>query len=202
MTKNEYLERLRNNLKNIPYEEINNIIEYYREYFEDAGEENEDKVISELGNPEILASKVSADYVIKDIERNTAREGNENRVKKGASNLWIIILAICAFPAWFPLVITVAALAFSMVVVVASLLFAFAVSAVAVAAGGIFSIIIGIVLLFSNIATGISAIGAGCLCVGIGALFFAGAIGLIRLLKLIILQLGKVKVRKKGNEYE
>ena len=40
MTREEYLDILQNNLHGIPPQEAENIMEYYREYFDDAGVEN------------------------------------------------------------------------------------------------------------------------------------------------------------------
>ena len=42
--KEEYLDILQNNLHGIPPQEAENIMEYYREYFDDAGVENAEKV--------------------------------------------------------------------------------------------------------------------------------------------------------------
>ena len=55
MTREEYLDILQNNLHGIPPQEAENIMEYYREYFDDAGVENAEKVMQELGAPEQLA---------------------------------------------------------------------------------------------------------------------------------------------------
>ena len=45
MTREEYLDILQNNLHGIPPQEAENIMEYYREYFDDAGVENAEKVM-------------------------------------------------------------------------------------------------------------------------------------------------------------
>ena len=55
MTREEYLDILQNNLHGIPPQEAENIMEYYRKYFDDAGVENAEKVMQELGAPEQLA---------------------------------------------------------------------------------------------------------------------------------------------------
>lgn len=61
MTREEYLDILQNNLHGIPPQEAENIMEYYREYFDDAGVENAEKVMQELGAPEQLAKRAAAD---------------------------------------------------------------------------------------------------------------------------------------------
>ena len=51
MNKNEYLDRLSKLLADISYEEHEEALSYYREYIEDAGIENEQRIIEELGTP-------------------------------------------------------------------------------------------------------------------------------------------------------
>ena len=58
MNKNEYLDRLSKLLADISYEEHEEALSYYREYIEDAGLENEQRVIEELGTPEHLAQEI------------------------------------------------------------------------------------------------------------------------------------------------
>lgn len=60
MTRNEYLTRLAELLQDIPAEERVSAMEYYNDYFDDAGGENEQQVIRELGSPEQVAAEVKA----------------------------------------------------------------------------------------------------------------------------------------------
>lgn len=55
MNRQEYIGRLRHLLGDLPEEEREEAIQYYEDYFEDAGFENEEKVIRELGSPEKVA---------------------------------------------------------------------------------------------------------------------------------------------------
>ena len=52
MTRKEYMEQLRKYLKRLPKEDYENAIEYFSEYFDEAGPENEQQVMEELGEPE------------------------------------------------------------------------------------------------------------------------------------------------------
>ncbi len=47
-------------MQDIPAEERVSAMEYYNDYFDDAGEENEQQVIRELGSPEQVAAEVKA----------------------------------------------------------------------------------------------------------------------------------------------
>ena len=60
---NSYLNELSRLLANaISPEEFNNVMQYYTEYFADAGIENQEEVIKELGTPEELANKIIEEY--------------------------------------------------------------------------------------------------------------------------------------------
>ena len=62
MNRNEYMAALRRALSVLPEEERANALRYYEEYFDDAGPENEQQVISDLGAPEKVAEQILADY--------------------------------------------------------------------------------------------------------------------------------------------
>lgn len=191
MTKENYLWLLQNNLRNVPPEEEANIMQYYHEYFEDAGEENVQRVIEELGPPLQLAKRVSADYVIRGMENG----GSTGNVKNRISNAWLIVLAVCCSPVWFPLVIVFAVLVFVLVIVVFSLLFAFSVVALALAVSGVISLGAGGVALFTHIPTGIFTMGAGLLMAGIGILLMIAMIRLMSLAKRGFLSVAKRCIR-------
>lgn len=58
MNKQEYLSELEAHLASLSEEERTNALQFYEEYFEDAGPENEQQVISELGKPFTLAKSI------------------------------------------------------------------------------------------------------------------------------------------------
>ena len=58
MNRKEYLERLEQLLIVLSQEEREEAIQYYTDYFDDAGVENEAEVIRELGSPEEVAAKI------------------------------------------------------------------------------------------------------------------------------------------------
>ena len=60
MKRKEYMNRLEQLLLVLPEEEREEALQYYMDYFEDAGIENEEKVICELGSPEEVAAKIEA----------------------------------------------------------------------------------------------------------------------------------------------
>ena len=64
MNKEEYLTRLQYCISQLPPVEAQNTMQYYREYFDDAGEENFASVMAELGTPEQLADYICSSYGI------------------------------------------------------------------------------------------------------------------------------------------
>ncbi len=61
MSKEAFIRRLRELLAGLPQSEASEAIQYYEDYFADAGVENEEKVIEELGSPEKVAANIRAD---------------------------------------------------------------------------------------------------------------------------------------------
>lgn len=61
MNREEFMTRLEILLAGISPEERKEALQYYRDYFEDAGIENEAQVIRELGSPEKVAATIKAD---------------------------------------------------------------------------------------------------------------------------------------------
>ena len=62
MNRREYMERLEQLLLVLPEEEREEALQYYSDYLDDAGVENEDRVIQELGSPEEVAAKIRAGF--------------------------------------------------------------------------------------------------------------------------------------------
>ena len=63
MNRFEYLGALNNCIQHeLPADEYNNVMQYYSEYFADAGIEKEQEVIQELGAPSELARRIIAEY--------------------------------------------------------------------------------------------------------------------------------------------
>lgn len=198
MTKNEYLKTLQRNLKNVPSDEVFNIMGFYREYFEEAGVENEASVIEELGSPESLAIKAAANYVIQDIEEQDLKTAD----KKTFSRLWIIILAICGSPVWFPLAIAAAAVLFTLVLVVVILIIAFGIVCIACTLCGIISFLAGIIIIFTDAVTALMAMGVGLVCFGAGILFIMLTIQLFKGFKYILLFTAKKRINKNKQTQE
>ncbi|MBO5097639.1 MAG: DUF1700 domain-containing protein [Agathobacter sp.] len=62
MRKDDFLNELERLLKDLPEGDRMDAIEYYYDYFDEAGSENEQKVIRELGSPERVAQTIKENF--------------------------------------------------------------------------------------------------------------------------------------------
>lgn len=164
MNKKEYMKILEKELHHIPKADREKALDYYNEYFAEAGTENEENVVEELGSPSEVGRQIIRDLAVKKIE------DPKKSVKKGFSATWIVILAIFSLPVSIPL--AVAGLFLCLAVIIAFSAF-FLIGGV-VALTGILCIPIGIYFLFSVPATGLSVIGMGFLMGGISVFILYG----------------------------
>lgn len=74
MNRLEFMTELTALLQNMPVEEREEALQYYNDYFEDAGAENEVKVIEELGSPKKVADMLLANLEGQDDENFEYRE--------------------------------------------------------------------------------------------------------------------------------
>lgn len=125
MTRNDYLRELKRYLKKLPADDYQEAMDYFTEYFDEAGPENETQVIQDLGSP-----KEAANDILNTIldEKTTQLEQSP---KNHAKILWIAALVILASPIAFPLAITLLALLVTLAVllftaILSAFIFAFA----------------------------------------------------------------------------
>lgn len=86
MNRQEFMRRLEQLLEGIPEEEKREAIAYYTSYFEDAGEENEEKIIRELESPEKVAATIWADFPGCN-NSETASSGNQQNYNGASQNM-------------------------------------------------------------------------------------------------------------------
>ena len=80
MNRFEYMRRLEALLSDISPSEKEEALTYYNDYFNDAGQENEQQVIKELGSPEQVAAGVKEGLGLQSYEREQdSLEGEKNQ---------------------------------------------------------------------------------------------------------------------------
>jgi len=163
MSREEFLLKLRKYLKRLPQEEIYEAVRYYEEYLDDVGVENEESTIATLGNPYKIASQITAEYAVKDMEAAPS-------AKKVFSTIWVVLLAVFASPVAIPLVLAIFCVALALVLVVFSLLLSLAVVAFSFALSGIVCVLVGVCLIAQSIAATLFYLGSGLFLLGAGIL--------------------------------
>lgn len=109
MTRTEYLKELNHYLKKLPAKDYAEAMDYFNEYFDEAGEENEEAVIAELGTPKQAAH----DLITNLLDKEWTNDTEKTSIKKV---LLLSFLALMAAPIAFPLLIIILAVLFSVFV--------------------------------------------------------------------------------------
>ncbi len=172
MNKQDYILNLRRHLCSLSHDDINDAIAYVEEYFNEAGLENEEKIIEDLGTPYQYAQAIIKEHKDKFQQTNqSTQDSNNNAVKKPwYKNPIVIILLICSLPITLPLLL-----------IIPILLFTF--------------FIIGLTLLFTLVTIVLSLIiTAVCIFVGSFKLFAIGEIATLTLLGFLCLSSGSILI--------
>ena len=84
MTKVEYLAKLDWYLRKLPKDDYQEAMDYFREYFDESGPENEEAVIAELGTPKEAARDIISRLL---DEKIIAADATETPKKMGNNGL-------------------------------------------------------------------------------------------------------------------
>lgn len=182
MNKVEFLSALRRKLAGLPPEERQNAMQYYEDYFADAGPEHEAEAIAGLGSPEAVAQAILNDY--RDLASHgdgSSGKGNPPRqsrpIRRGISPWLLLAIVLLAIPLGVPVLVTGVSLLGAFFAVLLCVLLAPVILGVV----GIGMVWGGIAALFHAPASGLLTIGAGLV-----LLALAGLLALL-LLKLCML---------------
>jgi len=132
MDKKEFLNRLKEDLSSLTDDERQNALKYYEEYFEDAAENNKEEMTSQFVSPEDLAKKIELELAeleksekisenSEKFETKTEQESPKAKFeerpytpsRQNGSALKIVLL-LCTFPIWLPLLVALASTAFGL----------------------------------------------------------------------------------------
>lgn len=200
MNREIYMKSLGDRLRKLPKEDYDMAMEYFREYFEEAGPEKEAQAIEDLGTPKQAAEQIIMNMAVENSEKVQKKEG-----KRNFSAVWVGILAVFAAPIALPIALAVVGVVGSLGIALVSVLAALVLSGICMAAGGAAAVVLAAFLIFRAPADAISTIGAGFLCTGLGLLICPCAIALTRgTLRLITRIFGKIveKFTKGGKNHE
>ena len=178
MTKEEYLKQLQRRLKKLPKQDYEDAMEYFTEYFADADEAQQAKLMEELGTP-----KEAANDLMQNLLEEKSRQPHSHVV-------WIAILAIYAAPVAIPLLLVFFILLAVMFIVLAAVIISiFSIGfAVFLAAWKLLWLGFGAVLASSGRGAP-RLIGAGLLAIGICLLCIVFGVYLCKWTKLLFVKL-------------
>ena len=182
MDKQTFLRRLEEGLRQLPPEEREDILAYHREYFQDAGPEQEAKVIQELGDPDLLARRLLSEYGEQPPASPPppSQPQPEAPKKKRPSGVLVAILAVLAAPIALPLAAALGAVAIALAVAALSVALALMAVIVGVLVTGFALVALGFSTLLLYPPAALVVLGAGLVCCGLG-LF--GVMPVVRLIQ-------------------
>lgn len=191
MNREQFMRQLECLLQNISPAEREEALQYYNDYFDDAGVENEKAVIEALGSPAKVAENIKRDLYGSGYADNMyQREVNHNRnvstytqpawqnqptQDKSKLPTWAIVLIVIACvvlaPAWIPVLASVVSFLFGLIVSWFSMILGFGVASIVLFIIAIAILFVGVPACVGSLAGGLLVIGIGLLIAGIGVLF-------------------------------
>ena len=178
MTRTEYIAKLTKYLRKLPQKDYEEALEYFMEYFEEAGPENEAQVIAELGTPKEAAHEVISRLLDEKIIEDKSSLRNKTTI------LWIAILAVLASPVTLPILLFFLAMLLTLLLIIFAVIVTALALTFALLISGVYTFFTSFSLL--NISLASTLFGGG-----LGLLMFGGAL----LLLLISFEICKLIVK-------
>lgn len=201
MTKQEFLQRLNRLLADVTQEEREEALRYYEEYFDEAGPEQEQAVLAELGSPEKVAAIIKANVPGSRIppRYQTQGSGQAAGAAAGAAQyanppqypgaapksdnrtlFWVVVVAAALIlsPLWLSVLGTVLGILAAVAITGAALAF----SGVAMVIAGIVVVVKGFLTLWTGVGTALLVAGLGVLDIALGFLVLGIGLALLWLL--------------------
>lgn len=171
LSKEEYLAELSRYLRKLPKDDYESAMDYFTEYFEEAGPENEVQAMRDLGTPKEAASE---------ILQNLLHDDSNVHQKDTARTLKIAAIAMLLSPlGWLGLLFGGIFLVVSGAVMVAIIVSAVACDAALFYSGGSL-ILAGFGMMGDSLAASAVVCGGGILCLGVGLLVITIGLALCR----------------------
>lgn len=186
-----FMKQLESLLQNVSPAEREEALQYYNDYFDDAGEENEQEVIEALGDPATIAENIRRDLygggntAYQNESENTravmqyqpdaasAKQSSQEE-KKGLSTgiiVLIVVLVVLSSPVWMGLVAGLFGVLAGVAATFFALIIGFGAAFLALFAVMIVLVIVGMMCIVPSPLTGVALIGGGLVCGAVGILF-------------------------------
>lgn len=191
MDRQEFMRQLEQLLLFVPIQDKEEALQYYNDYFEDAGWEKEQEVIESLGSPEKIAENIKRDihqsyYGAETDKVESGKEVTEyhpmpeivevpyvpeNNVKKKCPTWVIVVIVICALPLLGSLLGTVLGTLSALFLLWVLLSLGSGVIGVGCSIGAVCMIFMGGKFCMENISVGLFFIGIGMIMMAFGLLW-------------------------------
>ena len=178
MNRKQFMSQLKERLQRMPFDEVRQAVDYYEQYFDEAGPENEAAVIAELGSPAHVASQIIGDFALKGPQ---ATPPGEQPQKRGLSTVWMVVLAIVASPIALPIVAVVLALAIALFAIIFSVMVSILAVGAALLAASIVCFLMLIPVIGQSFASFLFLLGVALISLGLGSAVLVGGIKLSNL---------------------
>ena len=169
MKKNEFLTELKNRLAGLEQTEVAERLAFYDEIIEDYVEDGvpEEEAVAQLGTIDEIVAQIMSEIPLTKL---VAKKMKPQKTVNGGK----IALVILTFPIWFPLLIIVISLIFSLFVVLWAIVIALFAVDLALFCAAVFLFLGTIPLAMAkNVALIGMAVGSGFLCLGLFMLFLS-----------------------------
>lgn len=183
MNRIEFMTELAALLQDVPVEERKEAMQYYNDYFDDAGEEEKD-VVKELGSPAKVAENIKKDLGIQTEipsggaqntganhtgaqdaraqDNGTQNVGTQNVGTQEQSNhIWKIVLIVLVVIFGIPLLLGIGCGVLGLLAGIIATVFSVILTAVLAVVSGVLAVVSGIALLIAEPAVGLALIGGG-----------------------------------------
>lgn len=183
MNRIEFMTELAALLQDVPVEERKEAMQYYNDYFDDAGEEEKD-VVKELGSPAKVAENIKKDLGIQTEissggaqntganhtgaqdaraqDNGTQNVGTQNVGTQEQSNhIWKIVLIVLVVIFGLPLLLGIGGGVLGLLAGIIATVFSVILTAVLVVITGVLAIVAGVSFLITEPAVGLALIGGG-----------------------------------------
>lgn len=194
MNREEYLNQLKKYLRRLPSDDYENAMEYFTEYFDEAGPEGEAQAIKDLGSPKEAAAEMLSALLnekislLPDTFDAQKQQGRNRRYRAGdpiprsekkssfSSVILIAFLTICAAPIAAPLAIVAIALFLAGIITLGTIIlcvFMFSLSGTVL---GVFTLVKSFTAITASLPGFCLIFGCGLLSIGFAILLFIAGV--------------------------
>lgn len=189
MNRIDFMRQLESLLQNISATEREEALQYYNDYFDDAGAENEQSVIEALGNPAKVAENIKRDLygsgygdnvfqrttandkaLVEYRERPTEKKTEGNKMSSGTIAL-IVVLCVLASPILLSVGSGVLGVLIGVIAIWFCLILAFGLVAVVLLIAMVVLVVVGIMCVVVSPLAGVVVLGIALISGGLGILF-------------------------------